>query len=582
MAAPFDCTCRCHSPGIAFIPIAGAWWPRVFKFAHLCGTETITFLNEDMGNVWTGRLGTNEDGSLIPVTVTCNGETIEVDATLTISGLDRGQVKVELKRKPGDGGTLVVQWISLAAVQPHCMLQMKREKYDIACGCDLWNPFQCLTPFVQTADCALCNGDHWALKVKLDLHSDVIDDEIEAFVNSTPWLAEQGVPRDFAYIPCAWTTVVSAPTTVEAPWLSGTKNITIQVVKALDTDFVDGLHQAFYLTVNSEGVTVALNMKFPIATLAAPGMPQWCLEESWTAGDESSSAKITAVRIRTTRSGFTDSDCILGVGNYCQGASIFEVRRTRRGEDSWLFDWKPISNTCEGGCLTPGRCVPMIPTGDDVPELPETAITQAEAEGLGIWSLVGEQYVSLCGCGAPYLPTSPGKCWWVMDRVLCSEEDGTYVYGWTLIESTCAAGYEPVPPHSIITTPITEAAAAIEGYDVELGELQEGWCEFGAPAYEFPSCGDEPCGGNCSYVIAGYTSANGTFGTQDGSLIIDITTPGVGHEGYVYLNVSSNDCTTCNCPAGTKHISSFQYWGPGGFPNSGVLVGSPGGTFDCE
>ena len=207
------------------------------------------------------------------------------------------------------------------------------------------------------------------------------------------------------------------------------------------------------------------------------------------------------------------------------------------------------------------------------------------------------EHIGTCGCGADCNGNNPnpvnclGVGQWYLRRILCELiGPDVYLYYWEMEENGCSgvcgepSECTPNVPFDLPETPITDTEADGLGLLELLDTIVLSDCSCNDNAYVPPNC-PEVCAGTCDYVIAGYTSACGSCGTMAGTLVIDITSDGTSggtHIGYVYLNVSANNCTTCSCVSGTRYSTSLAYWGIGGFPCNSALVGSPGATIDCE
>lgn len=271
----------------------------------------------------------------------------------------------------------------------------------------------------------------------------------------------------------------------------------------------------------------------------------------------------------------------------CRGTSVWILRRGCELDGEYVYYWQLYTNGCAGYCGSgTGQCRPQPPF-----TIPETAIDDetaaAYSEGNLIEMLEVEQ-AGECECGmAAYVPpvcVCSGESEWTLTKRICG--DGTLnQWYWVLSSSTCDGSCcEPKVPFSVRTDPITDAEATSLGYyDAMAASPIASSCSC-ADAYNDP----EPCAaceGFCQYSIAGYTSANGSFGTLGGVLWYKVTDDGTCEGtvvGYVYLNIYDDSCSVCGCALGEKCITELGYWGVGGFPSNAGAVGNIGGSLDCE
>lgn len=480
MSALFEttCSCSCHDPGICYIPVGDAWFPFAYTFQHICGLEFgghIHFINTTLGDTWVGNLGFNQGldpivvGPVIPVTVICDEVETEVEATMVASGVGRGEIEIKLM----DGATVLARWISMAAAQPHCSIAMKLVEYDPACGIE-WNPHVCLKPWLSLGGCAgqMCDGDYWGLQVQFPNDGGMF--------GAISWFLKQDLNAPpSTLVACRWGVFLEG---FDPPTFGSYLNTNLEHNPAFPGD-INAWH------FNVAGTSVPITVPHGSGYTAT-----WCQNGPYTSLD--GSVTVTPLRLPGGRSGFVNPACTPPVGNFCEGAATWSLARVRTSETEYFFYWHAESNSCDRNCIF-GTCTPAIPI--EV-ELPEESVTQATAEGLGIWELVGEIYVTSCGCGTPYEPPSPtcfGQSFSTLRRTLpCPGGPGTtHVYFWEH-SHTCDGDCEdcgPIPPYELITTPLTEAEADAEGYLDDLDEEIEGWCECNADTYVPPECPECDC-----------------------------------------------------------------------------------------
>lgn len=492
-----DCSCSCHDPGVCYIPVGDAWFPFAFTFQHICGLAFgghIHFVNTELGNTWVGNLGYNQGldpvvvGPVIPVTVICDGVEIEVDATMVASGVGRGEIEIKIM----DGATILARWISLAAAQPHCSITMKLVEFDPPCGIQ-WKPEVCLKPWLPVGGCVgqMCDGDYWGLQVQFP-DAEGADGAISWFLAQFP-----DAPHS-TLINCRWGAFRDSFVVVH------------QAILEQNPDFPLDINAWHF---NVDGISVPITVPHGTGYTAS-----WCKNGPYSS--TTGSVTVMPVRIPGGRTGFVNPACTPPVGNFCEGAATWSLARVRTSATEYFFYWKAEGNSCDNNCIF-GTCTPAIPTEI---ELPEEPVTQATAEGLGIWDLVGDIYVTSCACGLPYEPPSPtcfGQSFSTLNRTLCEEITGTQHIYWWQQSHTCDGDCEdcgPIPPYELITTPLTEEEAEIEGYLDDLGVPIEGWCECDAPEYvppECPICDCEALTLNKTFTLSGMTGGeavfNGTF-----------------------------------------------------------------------
>jgi len=626
---PYGCDCTCTTPGLNFIPIDGAFFGTGYRMSLMCGAILeIGFYNGGLGNVWTGHSGYDEDGvTLLPVTVPCVSGDLEVDATLTVTSRAPGGVEVKLM----DGATVVARWISIAAFQPHCRLAMKLVEYDKSCfGCEmLWDEYPCLQTPQGHGGC-LCDGSEWAYRVKWDvsvpdatgMYQDLYDlyiswglDSTTADIYANQYVAAVSsigqIVSSFDFVltepviggPCAWQQILL----VDDDWY--TNPITGLPVplylRVVVSGMTGGLSVAVY-SATTLAVSLIAYAEFvttdPVVPCCSLGMPTYCTEGPWsgsiTSGylhgaGSSGSVTVTPVRLPDGRPGYVDPNCFITLTRECQGASLWRLKKTVSSPGNGVWAWELVSSSCEFWCGTASQwCKAMCPT---TPVIPEGEISDEDAATAG---LVDEaEHIGTCGCGADCNGNNPnpvnclGVGQWYLRRILCElVGPDVYLYYWEMEENGCSgvcgepSECTPNVPFDLPETPITDTEAEGLGLLELLDTIVLSDCSCNDNAYVPPNC-PEVCAGTCDYVIAGYTSACGSYGTMAGTLVIDITSDGTSggtHIGYVYLNVSANNCTSCSCVSGTRYSTSLAYWGVGGFPCNSALVGSPGATIDCE
>lgn len=593
----------------------------------LCiGSLRVAFYNGGLGNVWTGHLGFDEDGvTLLPVVIPCTSGNITVDATLTITSTAPGGVEVKFL----NGATVVARWISIAAFQPHCWLAMKLVEYDKSCFecAKLWAEYTCLESGPRAYGC-LCDGDLWAYRVRVAMTLEFdVDDYITCFTGSgwTTADAESAHAFDkliadaissFEFVTegglyasgCQWTqTVLITENWYTDPVSGDPVPLYLRAVVSLG---FDGTNYFIEVQVGIPGQT--RGQVYQRWTLTNPGvpdspgsMPIYCTEGPWNASSThtpslcsglsnipfSWTVDLIPVRIPTTRSGYVSPECILSSIKTCEGTSLWRLVKivTSPGNGTWA--WELVSSTCEFWCEnTTQWCKALCPTS---PVIPEGEISDAAAATAGL--VEDAEHIGTCGCGEDCNGNNPnptnclGTSVWYLRRTLCDLPD-SYIYYWEMEDNTCSGACgepsecAPDIPFELPETPIDDTTADGLGLLALVDTTVDAGCSCNDNAYVPPNCPEE-CSGTCDYTIAGYTSACGSFGTLAGTLVIDITddgTSGGTHLGYVYLNVSSNNCTTCGCISGTRYSTTLAYWGIGGFPCGSGLVGSPGGTFNCE
>ncbi|TXH51481.1 MAG: hypothetical protein E6Q97_18280 [Desulfurellales bacterium] len=242
-----------------------------------------------------------------------------------------------------------------------------------------------------------------------------------------------------------------------------------------------------------------------------------------------------------------------------------------------------------------GTSVTLTPNDGDFPTCDQISVTVTplalNSDGIPVDCDGNPVDIERCPRRAP---RCNGKARWRLARDCY---DGSrWLYYWVKLWDTCSgrcdsgSGRCQVPIPFVLPEYLVDDVAAAAWINGDLLEAYEepyfeADCECSTDEeYSRIDC-PEPCSGTCDYTIAGYTSGCGTYGVTSGTLTIDITSDGTSggtHIGYVYLTVASDNCTGCGCVEGTKYLTELNYWGIGGFPCSAALVGSPGGTFNCD
>ncbi len=508
------CTCICQTPGIAFIPIDGAFFCRSYAMTLFCspGSLSIGFRNDTLGNVWLGHLGFDEEFQPIPVTIPCGAGTRDAIAILTVHGTGRGQVEVKIV-DAGDTDVIIARWISRTAWQPHCYVQMLLQDFDRSCRLD-WDPRPCLRVSYGNPRC-LCNGDAWAFRVSYALHPRPIEWWREVFPDNEE-LAQLFFDDTAAY--CAYFSMTDWVCDVDTLIAGGGCGGIARREPGVPYMGMDGPTAAPYAEVwvyfDADGFgNYSLHVSpgapywgvFPLEDDGGPN-PSWCLEGPWTGEvpiDEEAvpslleygytgSVTVSAIRLQTTRSGYVSPGCVVPTYNVCQGGSAHRVVReaTRPGKAVWK--WQLVSSSCTNWCPQYGvTCVPTIPT--DV-VLPDFEITDEEAEGLGLTAIEDEVFVGGCGCVSEYQPpVAPctGDSWHTLERVLCSTSPTTkHLYRWRQDSTSCAGSCvcRATIPYELLEEPIDEETAEARGYLDDLGRSIQGSCECGAEIYEPPEC----------------------------------------------------------------------------------------------
>lgn len=555
-----DCDCDGVPPGLSNVPVqfSSSFARRFYAFAFLCAGVPVHRLKYTSGQ-WERQPVTGETAWELVLEI--DGDPVECRLIMTANGTTPGGVEIVLERAAG--GVIAI-WENIALWQPHIVCQMKLVFKDLTCKALRINPYPCLLPSMP-------------LPPECDPYSDT-DQVVSCWRVQIPAhevlcrLVDGGTELDaetFTLFPTF--EILCLPleeydSIDPAAYFGGTCWYRGQIIVRPGVNWTPGVPEgegflvqidSFRLTVDVGGGLQIHVQRDQITPLNTPALPagEWHRQDP----DFGDSLSISATSLWD------------GTANPVWSYGTFETYFTLVNEDegeqvpSVSFPVPPAIDPEDPHVLTAAAVLGANPDPASIPCNPLPAQPAANCGGAAKWRL-------------------NRKCY-----------DGTQGKYWlTLLENNCRGqcGEGSCVPDAPVSIPVDEfiddETAESMGLLDLLAEGDFWWeCKCGtAGTYTEPDC-PVVCEGGCDYVIAGYTSENGTFGTQSGSLTIEITSDGTSggtHVGYVYLNVSSNYCSGdgCSCPGGTKYSTSLAYWGIGGFPSSSVLVGSPGGTFDCE